>query len=71
MDQAERAHIPHELEIAANKLFRGWIRRVELLEHDDAPNIEPGQLMLRLVFKDPADRLQDPHLDPRKAARTF
>ena len=71
MDQAERAHIPHELEIAANKLFRGWIRRVELLEHDDAPNIEPGQPMARLVFKDPADRLQDPHLDPRKAARTF
>ena len=70
MDQAERAHIQHELEFAANKLFRGWIRRVELLEHDDAPNIEPGQLMLRLVFKDPADRLQDPHLN-RKAARTF
>ena len=71
MDQTARAHIQHELEFAANKLFRGWIRRVELLEHDDAPNIEPGQLMLRLVFKDPADRLQDPHLDPRKAHRTF
>jgi hypothetical protein len=36
--------------------------------------MEPGQLMPRLVFKDPADRLQDPHPDPRKvakAARTF
>jgi len=71
MDQVDRDHIQHELQFAANKLFRGWIRRVELLEHDDAPNIEPGQLMLRLVFKDPADRLPDPHLDPRKAARTF
>jgi hypothetical protein len=71
MDQAERDHIQHELQFAATKLFRDWIRRVELLERDDAPNIEPGQLMLRLVFKDPADRLQDPQLDPRKAARTF
>ena len=74
MDQAERDHIRHELEIAANKLFPGWIRRVELLQHGDAPNIEPGQLMPRLVFTDPAARLQDPHPDPRKlakAARTF
>jgi len=71
MDQVDRDHIQQQLQFAADKLFRGWIRRVELLEHDDAPNIEPGQLMLRLVFKDPADRLQDPHLDPRKAARTF
>jgi len=74
MDQAERDHIQHELEIAANELLPGWIRRVELLQHDDAPMIEPGQLMPRLVFKDPAGRLQDPHPDPRKvakAARTF
>jgi hypothetical protein len=74
MDQAERDHIQHELEIAANELLPGWIRRVELLQHDDAPMIEPGQLMPRLVFTDPGDRLQDPHPDPRKAAkaaRTF
>jgi len=74
MDQAERDHIRHELEIAANELLPGWIRRVELLQHDDAPWMEPGQLMPRLVFTDPADRLQDPHPDPRKvakAARTF
>ncbi|HTZ27395.1 MAG TPA: hypothetical protein VMC83_25595 [Streptosporangiaceae bacterium] len=74
MDQAERDHIQRELEIAANKLFPDWIRRVELLQHDDAPMIEPGQLMPRLVFTDPADRLQDPYPDPRKAAkaaRTF
>src|SRR5580700_5063243 len=74
MDQAEKDHIQHEIEIAAKKLFPGWIRRVELLQHGDAPMIEPGQLMPRLVFKDPADRLQDPHPDPRKvakAARTF
>jgi hypothetical protein len=74
MDQAERDHIQHELEIAVNKLFPGWIRRVELLQHDDAPMIEPGQLMPRLVFTAPVDRMQDPHPDPRKAAkaaRTF
>jgi hypothetical protein len=37
----------------ANELLPGWIRRVELLQHDDAPVIEPGQLMPRLVFTDP------------------
>ncbi|HYB16319.1 MAG TPA: hypothetical protein VEF71_12720 [Streptosporangiaceae bacterium] len=74
MDQAETDHIQHELEIEANELFPGWIRRVELLQHDEAPWIEPGQLMPRLVFTDPADRLRDPHPDPRKVAkagRTF
>jgi hypothetical protein len=74
MDQAERDHIQHELETAANELLPGWIRRVELLQHGDAPMIEPGQLMPRLVFTDPAARLQDPLADPRKAAkaaRTF
>ena len=71
MDQAERDHIQHELETEASELFPGWIRRVELLQHDDAPVIEPGQLMPRLVFADPAERLQDPHANPRKAVRTF
>ena len=74
MDQADRDHIQREIETAANKLFSGRIRRVELLQHGDAPMIEPGQLMPRLVFTDPADRLRDPHPDPRKvakSARTF
>ena|SRR2546421_621697 len=69
MDQAERDHIQHELEIAANELFPGWIRRVELLQHDDAPTIEPGQLMPRLVFTDPVgSRKGDP---AHMLARTF
>jgi hypothetical protein len=74
MDQTEMDRIRHELETEANELFPGWLRRVELLQHDEAPIIEPGQLMPRLVFKDPADRLQHPQPDPRKAAkaaRTF
>src|ERR1700749_3078763 len=74
MNQAERDHIQHELEIAANELFAGWIRRVGFRQPDDAPWMEPSQLMARLVFKDPADRVRDPHPDPRKvakAARTF
>jgi hypothetical protein len=74
MAQAETDHIQHELEIAANELFPGWIRRVELLQHDDAaPMIEPGQLMVRLVFGDPV-RSHGEHPDPRKEAkhvRTF
>ena len=31
--------------------------------------MEPGQLMPRLVFKDPADRAKDPHPDPLKVAK--
>jgi hypothetical protein len=70
MDQAEKDHIQQELEIAARELFPRWLRRVELLQHDDAPWIEPGQLMPRLVFTDPVGD----HADPRKTAkhgRTF
>jgi hypothetical protein len=76
MDQAERDHIQHELEIAASEIFPGFpggVRRVELLQHDDAPMIEPGQLMPRLVFADPV-RGRAEHPDPRKvakSARTF
>jgi Arc/MetJ-type ribon-helix-helix transcriptional regulator len=73
MDKTERDHIQHELEVEANELFPGWIRRVELLQHDDAPMIEPGQLMPRLVFGDPV-RSHEEHPDPRKLAkhaRTF
>lgn len=53
MDQAEKDHIQHEIENEANKVFPGRIRRVELLQHGDAPMIEPGQLMSRFVFADP------------------
>lgn len=74
MDEAERDHIQHELEIAANELFAGWIRRVEVLQHDDAPWMAPGQLMPRLVFKDPADRVRDripiPARRPRRPGRS-
>ena len=52
MNQAETDHIQHELQTEANELFPGWIRRVEVLQHDDAPTIEPGQVMARLVFTD-------------------
>jgi hypothetical protein len=71
MDRAERDHLHHELNLAAKELFPGWIRRVELLQHDDAPMIEPGQLMPRLVFVDPVGRLQDPRPDPRKVAKAI
>jgi hypothetical protein len=79
MDQAELDHIQHELQTAVNVLFPGRsphrLRRVELLQHDDAPWMEPGQLMPRLVFADPADLVRSrAEPDPRKvakAARTF
>jgi hypothetical protein len=70
MKEAEIDHIQRELETEANRLFPGRIRRVELLQHDDAPMIEPGQLMPRLVLA----ALIDSQADPRrvaKEARTF
>ena len=73
MDQAEMDHIQDELQTEANELFPGWIRRVEVLQHDDAPMIEPGQVMARLVFTDRV-RGGEAHPDPRKVAkhaRTF
>ena len=74
MDQAERDHVQHELEIAANELFASWIRRVELLQHDDAPWMEPDQLMPRLVFKHPdtacRTRIPIPARRPRRPGRS-
>ena len=50
MDQTERDHIQHELEITANELLPGWIRRVELLQHDDAQAREDGEIATLTVF---------------------
>jgi hypothetical protein len=70
MDQAERDHIQHEIEVAASELFPDRIRRVELLQHGDAPMIEPGQLMPRFVFADPAAG-REGGLARREAAAAF
>jgi hypothetical protein len=64
MDQAERDQIQHEIDSAAKKLFPGRIRRVELLQYGDAPMIEPGQLMARLVFANPVG-MHDPDASAR------
>jgi hypothetical protein len=68
MEKTERNHIQHELENEAKELFPGWIQRVELLQHDDAPMIEPGQLMPRLVFAGLVARREE-RPDPRKLAK--
>jgi hypothetical protein len=69
MDQAERDRIQHEIENEANRLFPGRIRRVELLQHGDAPMIEPGQLMPRFVFGDPGGDREG--RDRREAVAAF
>jgi hypothetical protein len=53
MDQAAKDPIQHELEDEAKKLFPGAIRQVVLLQHGDDPQVEPGELMLRLVAIQP------------------
>ncbi len=53
MDQAAKDPIQHELEDEAKKLFAGAIRQVVLLQHGDDPQVEPGELMLRLVATQP------------------
>ena len=71
MDQAERDHIQHEIEDEANKLFPGRIRGVELLQHGDAPMIEPGQLMPRFVFVDPGGGHEKKSPARRQATAAF
>jgi hypothetical protein len=70
MDQAERDHVQHEIETEADRRFPGRIRRVELLQHGDAPMIEPGQLMPRFVFADPRGG-RDGHPDRREGMAAF
>ena len=53
MGHADRSQIQHEIENEKNKLSRAGYARVELLQHGDAPMIEPGQLIPRFVFVDP------------------
>jgi hypothetical protein len=50
MDQLIRNRIQHELEEEAKKIFPGAVRRAVLLQHDDDPVIEPGELLLRLIL---------------------
>jgi hypothetical protein len=64
MDQVVRNRIQHELEDDAKKLFPGAALRAALLQHDNDPMIEPGELLLRLILTQPSGEggeLPEPH----------
>jgi len=56
MDQVTDDSIRQEIEDRARALFTGSLRRVEWLRHDDAPWIEPGELVPQLVLTAPPGR---------------
>lgn len=70
MDQAEKDRIQHELDDEAKKLFPGVIRQVVILQHGDDPQVEPGELMVRLVGILASDDNEEPAeaLSPRHQA---
>ncbi len=55
MDQAEKDRIQHELDDEAKRLFPGVVREVAILQHGDDPQVEPGELMVRLTGVMPSD----------------
>jgi hypothetical protein len=58
VDQAARDHLEREAEAELNRRFGdGTVQQVEVLQHDDEPVIEPGQVMIRVTL---APAGQDP-----------
>ena len=51
MEQAELARIKEQIEQEVRERFPpAAVARVEVLEHNEAPEVEPGQLLARIVF---------------------
>jgi hypothetical protein len=56
MEQAELERIRQQFDQQVRSRFpEGAIERVEVLQHGDAPEVEPGQLLARVVVETPAD----------------
>jgi hypothetical protein len=78
MDQAELDNLRQQFASEVHKRFPGApLQRVEMLQYGDDPEIEPGQILARLVIDAPADlpkeergrRLEDFHQAHRDAIR--
>jgi hypothetical protein len=60
MDQAELNHLREQIEHLARNRFPGpAVQRVVLRQYGDEPEIEPGELLVRLVLKPPDGRRPD------------
>jgi hypothetical protein len=78
MEQAELDHLRQQFSSEVHKRFPGApLQRVEVLQYGDDPEIEPGQILGRVVLDVPADleqeergrRLEDFHDAHRDAIR--
>jgi hypothetical protein len=60
MEQAELNRIKEQIEREVRDRFPDTaLERVEVLEHSEDPEVEPGQLMARVVFETPGDSLEE------------
>jgi hypothetical protein len=56
MEQAELAQIKEQIDREVRDLFpQEAIARVDVLEHSEDPQVEPGQLLARVIFDVPGD----------------
>ena len=76
MEQAELAQIKERIDREVRDRFpQAVIERVEVLEHNEDPQVEPGQLLARVVFRAPegleerARALETIHDERREAFR--
>lgn len=74
MDEEELARIRQRFEDEVHRRMPGApVERIEVLQHGDSPEIEPGQLLVRVVIeaqgdKDEQERAFDQFHDENKAA---
>ena len=60
MDQAELSHLREQIEhLARNRFPDPAVQRVVLRQYRDEPEIEPGELLVRLVLEPPDGRRPD------------
>lgn len=60
MEQAELAEIKERIDREVRGRFpQTVIERVEVLEHTEDPQVEPGQLLARVVFDVPGDSVEE------------
>jgi hypothetical protein len=60
MDTAELDHLNEQIsQLARNRFAGSAVPRVEILQHGDDPEVEPGQLLVRVFVSGPEGRRPD------------
>ena len=51
MERAALDHLEQQISEEANNRFPSVVQRVEVLQYGDAPVIEPGELLVRVILQ--------------------